>query len=210
MVDALQMREHRHPRLRFDAGDQALAAAGHDDVDGAGESGQQQSHRGAIAGRHQRDRGFGETRLAQPLRQAGVDRAAGAETVGAAAQDHRVAGFQAQHAGVSRNVGTALKNHGDDAERHTHALDGHAVRTLPAFGHDADRIGDFSHRRNAVGHRIDARLRQRQAVDKGAGRAAAADFSDVFGVGGQDRGGVLADRPLHCLQGAILLLPRGK
>ena len=167
VVDAFQMREHRDPRLRFDAGDQALAAAWHDEVDGAGESGQHQSHRGAIAGRHQRDRGFGETRLAQPLRQAGVDRAAGAETVGAAAQDHRVAGFQAQHAGIGSDVGAAFEDHRDDAEWHAHALDGHAVRSLPAFGHDPDRIGYFTHGGDAVGRRIDARLRQRQPIDEG-------------------------------------------
>ena len=33
MADAFQMREHRHPRFRLHARDQAFAAARHDDVD---------------------------------------------------------------------------------------------------------------------------------------------------------------------------------
>ena len=43
-----------------------------------------------------------------------------------------------------------------------------------------------AHRGDAVGHRIDARRRQRQAVDEGGGRAAGAHFRDVLGIGGED------------------------
>ena len=64
------MREHRHARLALHARDQALAAARHDDVDGAVEAGQHQPDRGAIAGRHQRDRGLGQVGFAQAVRQA--------------------------------------------------------------------------------------------------------------------------------------------
>ena len=167
VVDAFEMREYRHARFGLDARDQALAAARHDHIDGAVQSAQQQAHRGAVTGRHQRDRSLRQTRFAQSLHQAVVDRAAGPETVGATAQDHRVAGFQAQHAGVGSDVGAALEDHRDHAERHAHPLDGHAVRSLPAFGHDPDRIGDIAYGRDAVGHRIDPRLRQRQPIDEG-------------------------------------------
>ena len=139
-----------------------------------------------------------------------MDRAAGAETVGAAAQDHRVAGFQAQHAGVGRDIGAAFEDHGDDAERHPHALDGHAVRPLPAFGDDADGIGDIAHGRDAVGHRIDARLRQRQPIDEGRGRAAGAHFRDILGIGREDRGRIGADGALDRFQRVIFLFGRGK
>ena len=111
VVDAFEMREHRHARFGLDARDQALAAARHDHVDAAVQSGQQQADRGAVARRHQRDRGFRQTGLAQALHQAVMDGAAGAETVGAAAQDHGVAGFQAQHAGIGGDVGAALEDH---------------------------------------------------------------------------------------------------
>ena len=210
VVDAFQMREHRHARLGFDAGDQALAAARHDHVDAAVQPAQQQADRRAVAGRHQGDRGLGQTGFAQSLHQTFVDRAAGPETVRAAAQDHGVAGFQAQHAGVGGDVGAAFENHGDDAERHAYPLDDHAVRPLPALGHDADGIGDLAHGRDAVGHRVDARLRQRQPIDEGAARAGAADFRDILGIGGEDRGRIGADGALHRLQRLVLLLGGGQ
>ena len=208
MVDAFEMRKHRHARFRLDARDQALAAARHDHVDTATQSSEHQPDRGAVARRHQRDRGFRQARLAQALHQGFVDRAAGAETVGAAAQDHGVAGLQAQHAGISGDIGTALEDHADHAERHAHALDGHAVRPLPALGDGADRIGNAAHRGDAVSHGIDPGRRQRQAVDEGGGRAAGADFRDVLGIGREDLCRVGADRPLDGLQRAILLLRR--
>ena len=151
---------------------------------------------------------FGQAGFAQSLHQAFMDRAAGTETVGAAAQDHGVAGFQAQHAGVGRDIGAAFENHGDDAERHADALDGHAVRALPAFGHDADGIGDVAHGHDAVGHRVDARLRQRQAIDEGGTFAAGARFRDILGIGGEDRGGVGADGALHRIERLVFLLRR--
>ncbi len=45
VVDAFEMREHRDPGFGFDTCDQALAAARHDHVDAAVQSGQQQAHR---------------------------------------------------------------------------------------------------------------------------------------------------------------------
>ena len=60
-----------------------------------------------------------------------MDGARGAETFGAAAQDHGVAGLEAERTGIGRHVGPALVDHADDAERHTHTLDAHAVGTPP-------------------------------------------------------------------------------
>ena len=139
-----------------------------------------------------------------------MDGAAGTETVGAAAQDHGVAGLQAQHAGVGGDVGTAFEDDGDDAERHPHAFDGHAVGTLPALGDGADGIGDAAHGGDAVGHRLDARRRQRQAIDEGRRRAAGADLGDILGIGGEDRRRMGADRARDGVERLVLLLRRGK
>ena len=95
VADAFEMREHRHARLALHARDQALAAARHDDVDLAVEAGEHHADRGAVAGRHQRDRRLRQVGFAQALGQRGVDRARRAMAVRAAAQDHGVAGFQA-------------------------------------------------------------------------------------------------------------------
>ena len=75
VADAFEMREHRHPRLRLHARDQALAAARHDDVDRAVEARQHHADRGAVARRHQLDRGLGQAGRAQALGQRGMDRA---------------------------------------------------------------------------------------------------------------------------------------
>ena len=118
MADAFEMREHRHARFRLHAADQTLAAARHDDVDIAVEAGQHQPDRGAVARRHQLDGGFGQTGLAQALLERGMDGAARAQAVGAAAQDRGIAGFQAQRAGIGGHVRPALIDDADDAERH--------------------------------------------------------------------------------------------
>ena len=65
VVQAFQVAEHGRLRLGLDAGDQALAAARDDDVDGAVQSGQHQADSLAVGGVDQLDRiggqaGFGE------------------------------------------------------------------------------------------------------------------------------------------------------
>ena len=57
VADAFEMREHRHARLRLHAGDETLAAARHDHVDGAVETREHQPDGGAVARRHELDRG---------------------------------------------------------------------------------------------------------------------------------------------------------
>ena len=125
-------------------------------VDGAVEALQHHADRGAVAGRHQRDRGLRQVGLAQALGQRGVDRARRAIAVGAAAQDHGVAGLERQRAGVGGDVRPALVDDADDADRHAHALDGHAVRPRPGFGDLADRVGQLAHHVEALGHGLDA------------------------------------------------------
>ena len=86
-----------HPR------DQALAAARHDDVDGAVEAAQHLADGGAVGGRHQLDRVLRQARVAAgPSTQARWMAATECEAVGAAAQDHGVAGLEAERAGIGR------------------------------------------------------------------------------------------------------------
>ena len=62
------------------------------------------------------------------------------ERIRAAAQDHRIAGLEAERAGVGRDVRPALVDDADDAERRAHALDMQAVRPVPCGDHLADRV----------------------------------------------------------------------
>jgi len=76
VADAFEMREHRHARLGLDPRDKASAAARHDHVDAAVHPAQEQPDRGAVARRHQRDRRFGQSRLAQSQHEAFMNSAA--------------------------------------------------------------------------------------------------------------------------------------
>ena len=100
VAEALEMGEDRHARLRLHARDEALAAARHDDVERAVEAGEHGADRGAVARRHELDRRLGQAGLGQAGAQRLGDGAAAAEALGAAAQDRRIAGLEAERARV--------------------------------------------------------------------------------------------------------------
>ncbi len=204
------MREHRHARLGLHAPDETLAAARHDHVDAAVETGEHQPDGRAVARRHQLNRIFRQARDAQAFDQRRMDRARGAEAFRAAAQDHGIAGLEAEHGGIRRHVRAALVDDTDDAERHAHALDRHAVRPGPAFHHGADRIGELAHHLDAVGHRGDALRVERQPVDEGRGRAGGLRLGDIFGVGGKDAGFAGADRFRHRVERGVAMVGRAQ
>ena len=122
VADAFEVREHRHARFVLHAVDEALAAARHDDVDRAVEALQHEADGVAIGRRHELDRGFGQARRLQARGEAGMDGGARVMALRAAAQDRRVAGLEAERAGVRRHVGAAFVDDADDADRHAHAL----------------------------------------------------------------------------------------
>ena len=117
-----------------------------------------------------------------------MDRPRRAEAVRSAAQDHRVAGLQAKRAGVGRDIGAALVDHADDAERHPHPFDAHAVGAPPRRHDGADRVFEFADRFESRRHSLDARWTQREPVHKGGAGARGLCLGDVLLVGGQDRG----------------------
>ena len=157
VADALEMSEDRNPRLFLHARHQALAAARHDHIDIAGETGQHFADRAAVAYRHQLDRIFRQLRDAKSFRHGGVNGARRAMRIRSAAQDRGIAGLQAKRAGIGGDIGTALIDHANDADRRAHALDRHAVRPLPFLEHFADRIVQPCNHPETLGHRLDAR-----------------------------------------------------
>ena len=140
MADAFEMGEDRHPRLALHAPDQAFAAARNDHVEIAVEAVQHLADGGAVGGRHQLDGIFRQAGRLQPFDQAGMDGGGRIERIRAAAQDHRIAGLEAERAGIRRHVRPALIDDADDAERRAHALDMQAVRPVPCGDDLADRI----------------------------------------------------------------------
>ena len=129
--------------------------------------------------------------------------------VRAAAQDHGVARFERERAGIGGDVRAALVDHANDAKRHLDALDGHAVRPRPGLSNPADRIGKVAHHVEAFGHRHDALVIQGEPVERGCGQAGGFTGGKILCVGSEDLGFAGADRRRHTGQRAILLVGRG-
>ena len=109
----------------------------------------------------------------RPCAERGDDGAARAQTVGAAAQDRGIAGFQAQRAGIGGHVRPAFIDDADDAERHPHALD-----VMP-FGRVQDSVtaptGSLSARTASMAAAIASTraIVEHQPVEEGPGHAGA-------------------------------------
>ena len=96
-----------------------------------------------------------------------------------------------------------------NAERYAALDDGHAVGARPGFGDLADGIGNRADHIDAIGHRVDARLRESQPVHESAAHAASLRLGDVLGIGGQNLIRMGADGGRHGGQRRVLLLTRG-
>ncbi len=161
------MGEDGHARFLQHPRDQPLAAARHDEVDQARRA-QHRAHEGAVGGGGDLHRGLGQAGRAQALRDAGMDGGGGTRALGAAAQDDRIAGFQAQRRGIGGDVGAAFEDHADDAERLRDAAHHQAIGARPFGEHAADRVGQGRDILEPRGHRLDPRRRQHQPVAEGA------------------------------------------
>ncbi len=139
-----------------------------------------------------------------------MDAPRGKKAFRTAAQDCRIAGLEAERAGVRRHRRAAFINDADDAERGCDPLDRKPVRTFETREHAAYRIGKSGDGVEAACHRLDAGAIERQPVEEGGRRAAGLGGRHVVPVGGQDvsraraycRGGVA--------QGKVLCIGRSE
>ncbi len=124
VADAFEMREDRHPRLRLHARDEALAAARHDDVEVAVEPGEHRADGGAVAGRHELDRMRpAGRRAARPSTMAATIAAAERKLSEPARRIAALPALRQSAPASAVDVGAALEDHPDDAERRRDALD---------------------------------------------------------------------------------------
>ena len=196
VAHALVVLDHRHARVLGDEPDQALATARDGQVDDVVEL-QQLEHGLAAQVGDQGEHGRIQARLADGPLQGRGDRGVGVDRLRAAAQDHAVAGLDAQRRRVGGHVRARLVDHGDDAQRHAHALDPDAVGAGLAAGDLADRVrqrGDLAQRPGDAGQ---ARGIQGQAIEHRAARSPCAGGLEVARVGGEDGVGVVLQRPRH-------------
>ena len=198
------MGEDRHPGLGLHPCHERLAAAWHQHVEVAAEPGQHLSDGVARPRRDERDRGLGQSGRAEPLDQAGVQRGRGMEAFRTAAQDRRIAGFEAERSRIGRDVRAALVDHADDAERRRHALDQKAVRPIETGQHAAHGIREFGDLLEAPGRGLDPLVVEGEPVEGGRRQVALAGFGEVAGIGVEDRGFRMADRHGGRGQGLVL------
>ena len=144
MANAFKVSEDGHARLSLHAADQTFAAARYDHVDGAIEPGEHHAHGLAFAGRNQRDRGLRQTGFGQALDHGGMNGAAGAETLGTAAQDRGITRFEAERACIRGHIRPTFIDDANDAKGNPDALDSHTVRAAPRCHHRSDRVFKFA------------------------------------------------------------------
>ena len=170
MAVAVQVLDHRHPGLAADALDQALAAARDDDVDKLGHR-DQLADGGAVGGLHQLHRVFGQAGLGQRLAHQCRQRTVGMDGLGAAAQYAGVAALDRQAGGLDGDVGAALVNHAEHAQRHAHLAHAYAAGLLL---HADDFANDVGHGRQlfaALGDRGQHLVAELEPVHHGCGQA---------------------------------------
>ena len=137
-----------------------------------------------------------------------MDRSRGVEAVRTAAQHHGVAALQAERAGVRGDIRAALVNDADDAERRRHPLNYETVGAVERREHPADRIGQRRDVLETSGHRLDARLVQRQPIEESRRQTLGLAFSEVARVRLEDFRPALAQDVRRRCQSPVLLLRR--
>ena len=155
MTNAMQMFDHRHPRIGADAFDQALAAARHDHVH-IFRHADQFTHRRAIRRIQHLHHIHRQAGFFQPLMDAGGDGLIGMQRFGTTAQDRGIARLHAQSGGIGGDVGPGFVNNANHAQRHAHLANLNAGRTIIKIGDLTDGIRQggnltqtFGHARNA-------------------------------------------------------------
>src|SRR5437660_6378950 len=156
MHDAFKVREDRHSCLGLDTGDETLAAARHDHVEIAIQSREHLADRRAVLYRHKGYRVAWQPGVDEARDETFMDAPRGKKAFRTATQNYRIAGLEAERAGVRRHRRAAFIDDADDAERGCNALDRKPVRPLEPCEHAAYRIGKRGDGVEAARHGLDA------------------------------------------------------
>ena len=126
------------------------------------------------------------------------------DRLASAAEDHRVAGLQAEGGGIGGDVGTRLVDDGDDADRHALLENDETVGTAAAADATPDRIGQVGHLAQSADDAVYTLVGQRQAIQHGRHESGLPSGLEVELVGGLDQVTPRINRGGHGTQGAIL------
>ena len=197
VAQALGVGEDRDAGLGLHALDQGAPAAGDDEVDEAARA-EHGGDEGAARVRGGLDGVFRQPRGAKAGAQGGEDGGGGVGAVRASAQDDGVAGLEAQPGRIRADVGAALVDHADDADRCGDAAEVQAVRAGPFGQRAGERVGKGGDLLQARCHGFEAGRGEQETVLQ---RGAASEGGGVGFVGGEDggsggaQGGGLGQKP---------------
>ena len=182
VADAIEVFDDRHPGLGTDPLNQPLAATGHDDIH-VFRHGDQCPHRGAVHRVHHLYGVFWQFGNRQPLLDAAGNGPVGVNGLTATAQNHGIAGFQAEAGRLHSDVGARFVDDADDAQRHTHFT--HLDTTGDVFKiiNGTDRVGQGSDLTQPLNHGVDPGISQFQAVKHGGIQPSLLTSSQVLAVG---------------------------
>ncbi len=187
------MRDHGDAAFALHPLDERAPAARHDHVDEIGHR-QHQADGRAIARRHELHGLARQSGGIERALQRRDNRPGRVEAFRAAAQDHRVAGPQAQSRRIGGDVGARFVDDADDAQRDAHARDVEPVGTLPPRELGADGIGQARDLLEPPRHRFDALVVERQPVAQRRRQRDGRGRGEVAAIGGEDRRRILAQR----------------
>ncbi len=196
VADTLVVLDHRHPRMFGNEADQAFAAARNRQIDQFMQLQQFQHRFSAQVGQHGHRRRWHAIGLERARQRLG-DGCVGMDRFGATAQDHAIAGLQAQRSRFGGHVRARLIDHCDHTQRHAYLLHADAVWTHIVAGDLADGIGQRGDLTHGFGHREQACRVQRQAVEHGAANALVARGGEVTCITGKDQPGIHFQRLCH-------------
>ena len=151
MAHAVQVLNHRNARFAHQPLDQTLAAARHDHIH-VFLHGDEFAHGSAIRRFNHLNHRLRQTSRCETFAHTGGNRLIGMQRFRAAAQNRRVAGFQAQPGGICRHVRARFINDAHHAQRHAHLPDLDARWAIFQPADFTDRIGQFGDLHQAVRH----------------------------------------------------------
>jgi hypothetical protein len=203
VTHAVEVLDDGHLRLARDAFDQALSAARHDDVD-VPVVRDQMPDRGPVRRRDELHGVFRQAGGAQAALHARGDRLVAAHRFGAAAQDRRVARLEAEAGRIGSDVGPRFVDDADDAERHAHAADLDAGRTVSEIGDLAHGIGQRGDGLEPAAIAAMPSASSVKPVDEGVVVTIGDGRGDILRIGGAKCRCVLAHGACHGRQRGVL------
>ena len=206
MTNAFQMGENRHARFVLHAPDQIFAAARHDHVNIAVQSGEHHADGSAVGAGDKLHPIWVMACRAQRMRKTAMNGFSRMYNFRTGAQNHRIAGLETQSGCIGGHIGAAFINHARDAQRHAHAGNIKARRHLPRCKFCPDRVGQGDNRFDRNGNSFHPRRVQHDAVKPRGTDILFFGFAKVTLIGGDNFVGTRAQRIGGALQRRVFFL----